>query len=663
LETEEGRINGLTLTLQPQHGFILISAMSLLVSFAGAQLGGILLFVLHQSRSFNGDADGLYYQSQMVLRTGLSIGKTILALLKIGSAWRHCTAKPMQRISKLVVIALIHLVLVNLAALYSSRLADTNGMVLLRTKTCGWIDQRLSNAEFRISAFNVTYAEATLMAERVGLQQSLTYAKACYPHESSNDTAPSCRIYATSRIVSKIDRELSCPFQSDLCLTPAISLDSGKISSNQHLGVNSKPSEQAQLRKKTTCAPIDAARYDQGWVLYQSPFATNASLYRIYSFGESLDGKGEMTDNYTLTYPYDWRQWHTGYRFVALSSYADNRSFSDFIPRPEFHQPDADVTLFFLANNISFAAEVKDPFFRANVSSIISTPAPLEVWNSDAGATAIGCTEQWQFCTSDSCTSLGGLYQARKQVSEKLKPQGITKSTLDLLFQAAWRTRSTWFTLVIGDDILVAKDRILIDDQQFSSVLEPHQWAIEVENLHNASLAVLQRHVVDHVLPPRITLGQGRSLDQLLVPETEESSLNICKRQVVRDATFHSFSVKGLFILLFLSLFVIALNWNIPRIILDLQSHSGKNFYRVVDWTQSDPMAIQRAAMEAQGIGPWKGARNEVPTTAMFGQIFRLNYDREYTDMAWPGNSRKYSASKPLLRESTIELEETTYER
>jgi hypothetical protein len=120
-----------------------------------------------------------------------------------------------------------------MASLLTSRLADSNGEVLLQSSTCGWPD---------ISAFQVAQEKITALPgadtfyvnARWFYDRAREYSREFYTQTALLD-APSCNSFIKSTVNSRARFNDSCPFQDGVCETPAIT---GIIDSHQHLGMS-----------------------------------------------------------------------------------------------------------------------------------------------------------------------------------------------------------------------------------------------------------------------------------------------------------------------------------------------------------------------------------------------------------------------------------------
>lgn len=338
----------------------------------------------------------------------------------------------------------------------------------------------------------------------------------------------------------------------------------------------------------------------------------------------------------------------------ASAFYPTNPTLSGFYPISDFAQNFSDVTLITMANNVSYFTQVDDPFFFANTSRMLYAPQPVPFVISYYPATVLGCTEQYQICSPNNCTSLAGLYQVQDQV-QNLKLEGVSAAIASVLLQAALRMQMNWAVELLDDEVLLAKSN-LITENGISSPLPNNQWMFEVENIHNISLAILQRHVVDYVLPPPIDVDVGLPLTQFIVPFNSTDNKALCQKQLVRSSLYQSFNFGGVLILIFISLLLIALKFTIPSIVGRLQAYSGRALSKRLNWNQSNAFILQKAAFEARGVGPWHVKWGNIPVTEVTQNVDSVNiFQSHITDRDQITNRSTNSLSKPLLVESETE--------
>lgn len=172
-----------------------------------------------------------------------------------------------------------------LAAFFSSQLLSPRDHVLVGSDTCGWLADGQFTEDNIYSNDETTQRSDSLWVSGVQTaEKSMEYARGCYEGTSIEYTSL-CNAFITPRITSTVDRAAQCPFnKKDVCSEPAVRLDSGFVDSASQLGINSPPENKVQVRKVSTCAPLDFQRYASGWG--PPPFPTDPSdpiaIWKIY---------------------------------------------------------------------------------------------------------------------------------------------------------------------------------------------------------------------------------------------------------------------------------------------------------------------------------------------------------------------------------------------
>jgi hypothetical protein len=120
------------------------------------------------------------------------------------------------------------------------------------------------------TAMNYTEQQDAIGADstvgRWTAMKSLQYAWDCYNPTSLADSN-TCKLYTIPSINATVNTRVPCPFDENICGLPqAISVDTGLVDSNAHLGINTSPSGRLQFRKVLTCVPTTAEeRYSTDW--------------------------------------------------------------------------------------------------------------------------------------------------------------------------------------------------------------------------------------------------------------------------------------------------------------------------------------------------------------------------------------------------------------
>ena len=154
-------------------------------------------------------------------------------------------------------------------------------------------------------------AKILLVMSRSGYQRSSIYSRACYSGQY-RDYSSICSSYVQQQINSTIDISAPCPFAPGACDGPALTIDTGMIDSNYHLGVNTHKRDRISIRKTTTCAPLLGERYTDGWLPFPLNLTTKQtqnSSFKGYAFGQltwpnaPLPGYPFIINNETI-YPF-----------------------------------------------------------------------------------------------------------------------------------------------------------------------------------------------------------------------------------------------------------------------------------------------------------------------------------------------------------------------
>jgi hypothetical protein len=140
------------------------------------------------------------------------------------------------------------------AGVFSSRITSTASEALARG-TCGTLNQRVAKDFILWTKDDWLTGDAVFVSAFNAYRAHSTYARSCYSNYLQKGPS-SCSTFNIPFVPSKINRSAPCPFAKGTCSTPVISIDSGLMDSDLHLGINAKPKDRVQMRKITTCAPI-----------------------------------------------------------------------------------------------------------------------------------------------------------------------------------------------------------------------------------------------------------------------------------------------------------------------------------------------------------------------------------------------------------------------
>ncbi|KAF2494028.1 hypothetical protein BU16DRAFT_512272 [Lophium mytilinum] len=611
-----GKYLGATITLPATQGLILVAFLALFVQASGGFFWRVVCFALHQFRSSSRAKDGLHHQQQALLRNAASSSNAVWEVTKTAWQWRKHARNTFSRSIPLVLVCLVHLAIFGLAGLFSSRVVTTGNEALVRSDVCGWpksVPNPISTPEDSFTESQLATLNSQAVLGRWSYTQSASYARTCYD-EQTGRFASLCSTMVRPRLNSTITRGAPCPFAADVCEMPALKFDSGLVDSNDDMGLNARKEDSIQIRRVTTCAPIlIEQRYSSGWTEFNGTLP--GDTYKAYRFGP--DVPQFLPENVTMAVS-NYSQYLAAppYTTGSFNSYLRNASSSDYIPISDLNSTDSDVSILSIINRAVYLGNVTDPLFRAtNDSYLPGFKTASQV------ASFLGCTQQYQFCSRrTTCTPLTGLYDVRIEAAKTLNLTPIQASTFTLLWKSAWSMTLQLTTVLLGSNMLLAND-YLWGATSYSSSLPDNQWEVEAANMHNISLAMLQRSVVEYASPPDIQIRPGLRSPSQMEPPADDGMRALCQNQKVISKDHAGFSVVGLAIILAVGSLLILLDLFVARIVLWIGW--GRFASMQDEWVQQGLLQVQRQALEARGIGPWEGKDGDVPVLVGDGDLFR----------------------------------------
>lgn len=284
-----GRILGATITLDQRDGGLLTAFLALFVSAAGAATWKITCYILHQSRTAPDSADGLHHQQQAILCNSATPVGASWQLAQLAWYWRKHVVKPVIRTLPLIALALLNFIFFGVASVFSSEVTRGAGNeTLIQPTNCGLLNYSSGNwGGVRVASLvgsNYTWAAST-------------YARACY--ENSYDPL-TCSQYAVPNLSWTTNRNATCPFASEICLygdePAAYEMDTGLLDSHHHLGINAPEVNRLQLRKVTTCSPIQTKGFADRYNVTDPANQAFGDMLERYMYG------GSASTNYTWQY-------------------------------------------------------------------------------------------------------------------------------------------------------------------------------------------------------------------------------------------------------------------------------------------------------------------------------------------------------------------------
>lgn len=283
-----------TLTTPHQEGLYLVSFISIFISFVGNQAWAILCYFIHQYRSGRKPKDVLHHQQQVILRNSVTNTATMWELAKLAWYWQSIARRGKRRIFRLMLVGFIHFGIFAMAAVLSSRMYKTSDEVLVRSNSCGYLNLPSGN-QSDLDRGDVEQMVVSYINQRTTADWSLDYARKCY---GGSNNGAECNILAVPSINSTWEN-VGCPFDRSICVDPdqgAIRVDSGRINTDSHLGINSLSKDSLDYRKVLTCAPLKT----QGFTQVVPGSLTGASRESVhYNYGhQTQKAKSDFTYSY-----------------------------------------------------------------------------------------------------------------------------------------------------------------------------------------------------------------------------------------------------------------------------------------------------------------------------------------------------------------------------
>ncbi|KAK3358181.1 hypothetical protein B0T25DRAFT_177678 [Lasiosphaeria hispida] len=602
------------ITISLAQGAILISFITLFVRWVGGRLWNILAFILHQYRWTAQARDGLYYQQQVLLRNSESASHTLWTALKLAWRWRTETNGVLGRCLLLALPAAVNVAGFAAAGLLASKLLDTNDEVLVRSGTCGWLaDGELAADRIYADDEKNKQLDSLWVAGLWTMKKSVEYTSACYEGQSTGYSSL-CSTYVQPQMLSSVNTSYTCPFDQQTCSGPAVHIDSGLIDSSAHLGINSPPEQRVSLRKVATCCPFDMDKYQNGWERYQFPSDPNASemlrnsSWKYYRLSDSSAPYDQVSA------PRDVLFWSgtSGYELSSVPQFDGNQNLVATSPlKAELKAPHADHLVLLLGNLAKYTEAVTDPWFRASSQNdsrgYDSLYESAGAWYPDSVLTGLDCTEQYQFCANGRCTDLSGLYT---QDPAPLNLGANQRAVYDVVWKSAWAANWFFITYFLRGDFLLAAR--LLHPTSISAPVAPDQWIQEIENLHNISMAVLQRRVVEYSRPPDVYIRPGVGTRRFIVPPATAEEQKLCDNIKVREPNYRSFSLASLVFILLCGLAIAAIELSLPPLVFRIRHWKGST-EKSQAWVGAHVFQLHKAVLESRGVGPWQPTEHEIP--------------------------------------------------
>ncbi|KAH8772420.1 hypothetical protein F5882DRAFT_452292 [Hyaloscypha sp. PMI_1271] len=599
-----GQVRGATLTISRNYSGLLTASIALLVSAATGGLWKILVYIAYHLRAQRERRDGLYHQQQNLLRNSASPSGALIELLHLTWAWRRHADRFLLRSLPMGLSALLCLGVFTLAGIFSSIAIKAAGTdTLTRSSSCGqWM---AGNASYYASGDTSGDDMPLTLANTLNItSDAVNYARICYMSESDSSR---CNVYTQPTLPFTTDTNPSCPFASRMCYSSdtvagrvAYKLDTGKLDSNLHLGINARPKDRITYQRIATCAPLDTTGYTTTEQV-NNPDGTNSSytLERVY-LGSRYSANG--TDNSTYVYNENAGTYVRGYTLVALAD-------TVFDPIPALKRTDADVSIFLLSGNtVQYIYPVTDPWFMTGASPAYS------IWTGGAGGyrsallvSVLGCAEQHQICNpaNEQCTDLSGLSAIATQTNN-IGLNTPQSAVFNILFELIDDKMSS-IVSNLGATALQAEQ---LASQGVQLDLPSNQWAKEVASWFTVGLARLQQAPINYAAG-----SPGTSINYTFIVPGDPY---LCANQKVRSTSEAvSFSVLGTSFIIAVCIVLILVSLVLDQVMGFIQERWNRGGYRHRQWLLDGKLQLQRLAYENAGIGTWIKVEDNIPVTIL----------------------------------------------
>jgi hypothetical protein len=303
----------------------------------------------------------------------------------------------------------------------------------------------------------------------------------------------------------------------------------------------------------------------------------------------------------------------------AVAGYETN-----WVPIPEFNRTDADVTIFFLAqNSMSYDFPNSDALFGANTiqqDKLSSTEDPLIYYLPDRLISAMGCVDQFQICNPALsgpvstngmlCTPLDSIIHVYGKASS-IQLSATQVETCWPIWRGAQFASMDNGVDGTGSSALKAQETV--KDLSQITKLPDDQWVIELEAWNAVALARIQVAVLEYATGPINVVEQG---GEIIKPKPDDKvGQNICRRQLILNVTgYQNFNMLGVMLILIVSSVLIIIGWTIDTVVGWIQGWMGKHHARL-SWVQDGYLQLQRMAYEGAGHTGWEGSADDVPFT------------------------------------------------
>jgi hypothetical protein len=383
-----------------------------------------------------------------------------------------------------------------------------------------------------------------------------SYVRSCYRGGGSQGILD-CGKFASRFLEHQVEHQVSCPFDPKVCLpnsSSAFIIESSNITLS-NLGINSKHGKSIALRRRSTCAVVNATMFKTRVLTSRNASYLQANETETY-FSFAKASAGEDIE-------FSFRNYNNGLDYQLSSYYfAEDPQFIAAPLRPKGSNSNEVSTILLHSTGVKFLEKQDDPFFSAHdvVKSETGTLSGSQLFEMDNLLNVIACDERAQFCSSATgqCTEWHGLLrgiEANKTDYQTLLGKDTIKlnstDELDLL-AAMILVKLMLQDTAIPNSIQGRGAAAALQASRYLSFgtqirLMPEQWKSELQYWFMMGLAQLQLGIFN-------TIDRPANLDATRAYNSWERDfrplLRLCGRVKLTDSHHTSLSTLGIAIVL-----------------------------------------------------------------------------------------------------------------
>ncbi|SMQ55973.1 unnamed protein product [Zymoseptoria tritici ST99CH_1A5] len=643
------------LTLTTNESNLLLVALAVLTALTGEYLWQILCQLMFLRRATDEARDGLFHQTQLSLRNDDSPGEFSWSMFRLGVAWGKRRSSFRWRAFRWAVFGLVMLILNNASSFWLPVLASEGEVLIKGTPNeVNWTRVDFPDPKTQKDVMDQdTRERMSIMSS--GSKVFSSYAASCYPDlnaEAGFNRIGSnmCGWYVQRYLNTSVAFPRVCPFAQDLCAVPSdqvIRVDSGRINSHDHLGINSPPNARVEIETSITCSPLRTDGYMTPDYINHN--GVNDTLLFYYGDNWLANPARLMNDVYNsaldngtnITYYYTRAQEIAKEQPIALFV-ATEDLLNAFFRVPQFNMSstlrtsDARVTIFFLGNRLELTAAASDPWF--NNTRISQGGDGSIYYGAYKPVSPLGCTQTHAFCNPNTnlCVEQNIAFppyftgRSNDPLWDKLALSPEQRLVAEMMIFAS--RASVLGELVVNSpasDLLLIYRMVSDTDTTEVSLPDDH-WHREVRNFMNMALSKMQGVSMSFVTPPTPIARQWGAINS---PPLDPTMAYISARVKIRSHSHQSFSVAALALVIALQGMIILAGlymqfvWPWLRLRKPDDSPNHNRGYKI--WQLMGAVQLHRCLHQLLGRGRWRGAWHQIPTTDP-GSLFS-----EYGKLPW----------------------------